>query len=255
MGCAASKPAAESADAEEERQEAKGSANQDGVDSKDVNIGGVSSERSTNSNMVDEEFVAWSEMEAAEEQDYLVDEEKDSQLDQALEKMYSEKHGKREESYNDPAFWQNIMTSIEPDPDGFHLTAPFTLRKAHLLYRYLRTGSAKPLPRKFIYEARGSGGTRAPRADPLWLLLLERVAAPHAPSRWPGAALLRGEGYGAASRPRAPSVPRACRHSTSQVLIAACKQLEVQSKEQGALQMVRSKEQGVWSEESGVRSK
>ena len=165
MGCAASKPAAESADAEEERQEAKGSANQDGVDSKDVNIGEVSSERSTNSNMVDEEFVAWSEMEAAEEQDYLVDEEKDSQIDQALEKMYSEKHGKREESYNDPAFWQNIMTSIEPDPDGFHLTAPFTLRKAHLLYRYLRTGSAKPLPRKFIYEARGSGGTRAPRAD------------------------------------------------------------------------------------------
>ena len=163
MGCAASKPAAESADAEEERQEAKGSANQDGVDSKDVNIGGVSSERSTNSNMVDEEFVAWSEMEAAEEQDYLVDEEKDSQLDQALEKMYSEKHGKREESYNDPAFWQNIMTSIEPEPDGFfHLTAPFTLRKAHLLYRYLRTGKAKPLPRKFIYEARGSGGTRRP---------------------------------------------------------------------------------------------
>ena len=93
---------------------------------------------------------------------------------QALETSYGEKHGKREQSYNDPAFWQKIMTSIEPEPDGFHLTAPFTLRKAHLLYRYLRTGGAKPLPRKFIYE----------------------------------------------------------------VLIAACKQLELQSKEQGALQTV-----------------
>eukprot|EP00964_Phaeocystis_antarctica_P068152 scaffold41291_cov51-Phaeocystis_antarctica.AAC.3 len=90
MGCAASKPAAESADTKEERQEAKGSASQGSADTKDVNIGGLGSECSgEKSNMVDEEFVAWSEMEAAEEQDYLVDEEKDSQLDQALEKTYS----------------------------------------------------------------------------------------------------------------------------------------------------------------------
>ena len=245
MGCAASKPAAaESADSEEEWQEAKGSANQDSVDTKDVNIGGVSSERSTNSNAGGEEFVAWSEVEAAEEQDYLVDEEKDSQLDQALEKMYSEKHGKREQSYNDPAFWQNIMTSIEPEPDGFHLTAPFTLRKAHLLYRYLRTGSAKPLPRKFIYEARGSGGTRAPRADRSgrsWSAWWRRT---HRPAGWGCSAAWRGL-QGTAPRPRAPSVPRSPSvppFHPAQVLIAACKQLEVQSKEQGALQMVSIKE-------------
>jgi len=175
MGCIASKPAADSPDSAEEKPEAKGSANQgqDAADTKEVNIG-MGSQSSADQGFVDEGFVAWSEMEAAEEQDYLVDEEKDSQLDQALEKMYSDRHRKHERSYNDPAFWHNIMTSIEPEPDGFHLTAPFTLRKAHLLYRYLRSGNAQPLPRKFLYE----------------------------------------------------------------VLIAACKQLEVQSKEQGALQQV-----------------
>ena len=174
MGCFVSKPAAESRDSEAARPEAKVAANQGShrAESKDVHL----SDRSDDDLGANDEegFVAWSEMEAAEEQDYLVDEEKDSKIDLALERMYSDRHRKQERAYNDPSFWHRIMTSIEPEPDGFHLTAPFTLRKAHLLYRYLRTGNAQPLPRKFIYE----------------------------------------------------------------VLIAACKQLEAQSKEHGALQQV-----------------
>ena len=91
MGCVASQPAAEPADSDEERQETKGSANAGGtVDTKDVNIGGVSTDRSGGSrtdrsgSVLNEEFVAWSEMETAEEQDYLVDEEKDSRLFERL---------------------------------------------------------------------------------------------------------------------------------------------------------------------------
>ena len=213
MGCIASKPAADSPDSAEEKPEAKGSANQgqDAADTKEVNIG-MGSQSSADQGFVDEGFVAWSEMEAAEEQDYLVDEEKDSQLDQALEKMYSDRHRKHERSYNDPAFWHNIMTSIEPEPDGFHLTAPFTLRKAHLLYRYLRSGNAQPLPRKFLYEAPGSGdNTRATPQPPR--LLLDRVPAPHAPFRWPWL-----HGVGSQGRPPTPClgsrVPLPCRYST-----------------------------------------
>ena len=142
MGCVASQPAAEPADSDEERQETKGSANQGGtVDTKDVNIGGLNTDRSGGSrtdrsgSVLNEEFVAWSEMETAEEQDYLVDEEKDSRLFERLP-SFSEKYGRREQSYNDPAFWQRLLTSCEPEPDGFQLTAPFTLKKAHQLYTH-----------------------------------------------------------------------------------------------------------------------
>ena len=157
MGCAASQPAAKPADSDEEGQETKGGAKGGIVDAKDVNIGGVSTDGSGGSrtdrsgSVLNEEFVAWSEMETAEEQDYLVDEEKDSRLFERLP-SFSEKYGRREQSYNDPAFWQRLLASCEPEPDGFHLTAPFTLKKAHQLYRYLRTGAAKPLPRKAVYE-------------------------------------------------------------------------------------------------------
>ena len=49
------------------------------MDAKDVNIGGLSTDGSGGSrtdlsgSVLNEEFVAWSEMETAEEQDYLVD--------------------------------------------------------------------------------------------------------------------------------------------------------------------------------------
>ena len=75
----------------------------------------------------------------------------DRQLDQLLEKQYSDRHRKQERSYNDPAFWLSIMNSIEPEtgPEVFQqLTAPFTLKKAHQLYRYLRSGKARTLPKK-----------------------------------------------------------------------------------------------------------
>ena len=98
MGCVASQPAAKPADSEEERQDTKGSANPGSiVDAKDVTIGGLSTPRSGGSrtdrsgSVVNEEFVAWSEMEAAEEQDYLVDEEKDSRLFERLP-SFSEKY-------------------------------------------------------------------------------------------------------------------------------------------------------------------
>ena len=146
------------------------------TDQKDVKLSMESRESISNA-AVDEEFVAWSEMEEGDEQDYLAGEEKDAQLDQLLEKAYSERHRKREKSYNDPMFWLNIMNNcpVETEAEGFfQLSAPFTLKKAHMLYRYLKTGKAKTIPRKFVYE----------------------------------------------------------------VLIASCKQLEQQSKETGALQVV-----------------
>ena len=150
MGCLLSKPTFVPPGREEpQHPEAMkfGAAN-----SKDVLISGISSERVGSYNGDEGGFVAWSEMENAEEQDYLVEEEKGAQLDQLLEKQYSDRHRKQERSYNDPAFWLNIMNSIEPDPDTFQLTAPFTLKKAHALYRYLRSGKARPIPRKFVYE-------------------------------------------------------------------------------------------------------
>ena len=124
------------------------------TDQKDIKLN-VESRESISNAAVDEEFVAWSEMEEGDEQDYLAGEEKDAQLDQLLEKAYSERHRKREKSYNDPMFWLNIMNNcpVETEADGFfQLTAPFTLKKAHMLYRHLKSGKAKTIPRKFVYE-------------------------------------------------------------------------------------------------------
>ena len=178
MGCLASKPETPVAEAPPAQPPGGSGGGQGVADTKDVMLG-MASDRGSMSAGNSEEvgFVAWSEMENAEEQDYLVEEEQDAQLDQLLEKQYSDRHRKQERSYNDPAFWLSIMNSIEPEtgPEVFQqLTAPFTLKKAHQLYRYLRSGKARTLPKKSVYE----------------------------------------------------------------VLIAACKQLEAQSKEHGALQRV-----------------
>ena len=115
-------------------------------------VGQIDLDVSGSQGMETEGFRAWSEMENGTERDFLVEEAGDDAAMKYLERQYSDQHHAMERNYNNPAFWYKQMQDAPMDADGFQLTAPFTLKKASDLARYLRRPDARPIPQRCVYE-------------------------------------------------------------------------------------------------------